>query len=158
MTGSVAPGYAHDDKICTPGEAIAVSGARLKWYDIGYVHERVPNDIRALARAYLQREQPELGGDLGFVMLHRCGDGQFYFLLVQTWLGNNEIWKTTFFKDRTMSDFALFPLDAPHKGTFCVWESGAVWHEVGAWKRYLRSSRDEAALQAYLADAFEGAV
>ena len=118
----------------------------------------MPAETQTLARAYLEREQPKLDGDLGFVVLHRCGDGQFYFLLVQTWRGDNEIWKTTLYKDRTMSDFALFPLDDPHKGTFCVWESGALWHEVGAWKRYLRSTRDEAAKRAYLADVFEGPV
>lgn len=155
---SVAPGYVHRDKLCGARDPIIVSGATLKWYDIGAADEPVPPRINALARTYLEREQPELGGDLGFVILHRCGDGEFYFLLMQTWRGDNEIWKTTFYKDRGLTDFELFPLDAPHKGTFCVWEAGAVWHEVNAWKRYLRSSRDEVARRAYLADHYDGSV
>ncbi len=156
--GSVAPDYVHRDKTCAPRAAVTVSGIPLKWYDIGAVDEPVADDIYALAIDYLKREQPKLGGDLGFAILHRCGDGQFYFLLVQTWMGNNEIWKTTFYKDRTTTDFALFPLDQSHKGTFCVWEAGAVAHEVAAWKRYLRSARDENARNAYLADHFSGIV
>lgn len=155
---SVAENYAHRDKACTPRDGVTVDGAPLKWYDIGAGDEPVPDDVRALAVSYLERAQPKLGGDLGFVVLHRCGDGNFYFLLVQTWMGNNEIWKTTFYKDRSMADFALFPLDKPHKGTFCVWEAGAVAYEVAAWKRYLGSARDDAARRAYLADHYTGIV
>jgi hypothetical protein len=155
---SVAENYVHRDKVCTPREAVLIQGIPLKWYDIGAADEPVPDGIRALAVEYLHREQPKLGGSLGFVILHRCGDGSFYFLLVQTWMGNNEIWKTTFYKDGSLTDFALFPLKAPHKGTFCVWEAGAVAHEVDAWKRYLRSPRDEAARRAYLASHYTGTV
>jgi hypothetical protein len=43
-------------------------------------------------------------------------------------------------------------MNEPHKGTFCVWEMGAVVHEQQAWIRYLCSARDAAAAQAYLAD------
>ena len=39
----------------------------------------------------------ELEG-LGFVILHRCGEG-FYFLLACTWAGNNELWETVWAKD-----------------------------------------------------------
>lgn len=158
MSNSVGAGYVHRDKVCTPRDEMLVSGARLKWYDIGFAEQPVPPAIRMLARAYLEREQPVLGGDFGFIVLHRCGHGDFYFLLVQTWLGDNEIWKTTFHKDRGDADFALLPLDDPHKGAFCVWEAGAVWREVNAWKRYLRSSRDAAARHAYLSELYEGAV
>jgi hypothetical protein len=155
---SVAPGYMHRDKLCTPRDPISIGASQLKWYDIGAANEPVEPEIHAMARAHLEREQPKLGGDLGFVVLHRCGDGGFYFLLLQTWLGNNEIWKTTLYKDRSTSGFQLFPLNDPHKATFCVWEEGAVRHEVDAWKRYLRSNRDAAATCAYLADHYEGQV
>jgi hypothetical protein len=155
---SVEPGYAHRDKICTPRDSVVVSGVPLKWYDVGAADEYVPDPIRARAVSYLEREQPTFGGDLGFVILHRCGDGEFYFLLVQTWMANNEIWKTTFSKDKAAADFALFPLNEPHKGTFCVWEAGVVAREVAAWKRYLRSPRDGAAKRDYLADVFTGVV
>lgn len=155
---SVEPGYAHRDKICTPRESVLISGVPLKWYDVGAADEPVPEEVRIRAIGYLNRQQPNVGGDLGFVILHRCGDGEFYFLLVQTWMGNNEIWKTTFYKDNAVADFSLFPLDEPHKGTFCVWEAGVVAHEVDAWKRYLRSPRTEAAKRDYLTDVFTGIV
>ncbi|MBX9746698.1 MAG: hypothetical protein K2X34_07340 [Hyphomonadaceae bacterium] len=158
MTQSVAPAYTHADKQCAPRASIVVSGAALKWYDIGFPEQPVPETIRELARTYLAREAPELGGELGFVLLHRCGHGDFYFLLVQTWLSDNEIWKTTLYKDRNDPDFLIFPLNLPHKATFCVWEQGVVWHEVGAWKRYLRSARDAGGKSAYLEDLYEGAV
>lgn len=51
-------------------------------------------------------------------------------------------------------DFAIFPLPGPHRGTFCVWELAAVWHEREAWRRFLISARDEAAVRDYLADKY----
>ena len=37
-------------------------------------------------------------GELGFVVLHRCGES-FYFLLVCTWRNENELWETVWAKD-----------------------------------------------------------
>lgn len=154
---SVAPSYVHRDKLCTPGEEISAGGARLKWYDIGYPDERVEPHVRSVARAYV--EKLDVPGELGFVMLHRCGGGQFYFLLVQTWRNENELWESVYAKQNAAAPgFSPFVLPGPHRGTFCVWELGAVWAEQQAWKRYLASSRDDAAKRAYLDDRFEGAV
>ena len=86
-----------------------------------------------------QAERSELEW-LGFVILHRCGDG-FYFLLACTWAGNNELWETVWAKDG-VGRRRLPPLAASARGhhpTFCVWELGAVWHEQQAWSRFLRS-------------------
>ena len=55
-----------------------------------------------------------------------------------------------------MADFALFPREKIHKPTFCVWELAPVWHEQQAWVRFLKSARDEAAAQAWLADCSAG--
>jgi hypothetical protein len=55
-----------------------------------------------------------------------------------------------------MPEFALFPRDEAHKPTFCVWELAPVWHEVGAWNRFLSTSRDEAAAETWLGDRFVG--
>ena len=46
--------------------------------------------------------------------------------------------------------FRPWQLEGTHRPTYCVWELGPVWHEQGAWSRYLRSNRDAAARQAYL--------
>jgi len=159
---NVAAGYIHRDKLITPGAPVALPGARLKWYDIALADAPVPAEIRALARDFVLREDQagtlKVSGDLGFAVLHRCG-ADFYFLLVNTWRNENELWETVYAKDgRQQPDFRLFPLPGPHRGTFCVWELGAVWHEQQAWRRYLRSERDDAARRAYLADSCEGPV
>lgn len=156
MEQSVAAGYLHQDKYCTPELDIRAGGARLKWYDIAKRDEPVPDAIRIKARDYV--EQLDAPGDLGFVILHRCG-ASFYFLLVQTWRNDNELWESVYAKqDDDSPDFAPFPHPNVHRGTFCVWELGAVWAEQQAWIRYLRSSRDETAKRAYLECRFKGAV
>ena len=54
--------------------------------------------------------------------------------------------------------FHPWPLDGPHRPTFCVWELGAVAHERAAWVRFLRSARDRDARIDYLRDTFDGVV
>lgn len=72
----------------------------------------------------------------GFIILHQCGN-DFYFLIANTWRGNNEVWETVFYKDgEAMADFALWPRERMHKPTFCVWELALVWHEKGSWERF----------------------
>jgi len=153
---SVSPDYVHRDKFCWPGEPINAGSTRLKWCEVAPRDEPVPEAIRAMARAKVARL--EVPGELGFVILHRCG-ASFYFLIVSTWLGNNEIWETVLAKKNDDDPgFAIWPRPEPHLPTYCVWELGAVWAEKQAWTRYLQSPRDEAAEQAYLADQFEGVV
>lgn len=151
----IGPGYRHISKCVTPGETIEPSGAALKWYAVQPEDQPVPNEITRLARSYLFKTALEATG-LGFVILHRCGN-DFYFLIVCTWRGSNEIWETVFYKDGdAMDDFALFAREKSHKPTFCVWELAPVWHEQQAWVRFLKSARDEAAAQAWLGDRYSG--
>ncbi len=157
---NVADGYVHSDKFIAPDENIALQGAWLKWYNVAVSESPVPTEIRQLARDFLQKESTEerldVSGDLGFVILHRCG-ADFYFLIVATWRNENELWESVYAKDGpNQVDFGLFPFPTSHRGTFCVWELGAVWHERQAWRRYLLSTRDNAARLTYLSDCFEG--
>jgi hypothetical protein len=161
-TPSVAASYVHRDKLITPCAPITLGGTRLKWYDLAVRDNPVEPDVAALARKHLLREAnagaAQLKGDLGFVILHRCG-AEFYFLIVNSWANENEIWEQVFAKqDASAGDFALFPRSGPQLPTFCVWELGAVLHEQQAWRRYLYSPRNDAAKHTYLADQFEGAV
>ncbi|HZF32912.1 MAG TPA: hypothetical protein VE914_03855 [Candidatus Angelobacter sp.] len=158
----VDPAYRHRPKLVTPQAALELKGARLKWYDLARAEAPVPDGIRALARDYLVAESEagrlELDGDLGFVVLHRCGE-DFFFLIISTWRGENELWESVYYKQNAaMPGFALFPREGRHKGAYCVWELGPVWHEQQAWVRFLISARDAAAEQAYLDDRFAGPV
>jgi hypothetical protein len=154
---SVAADYVHYDKRITPGPLLALGARRLKWYDIATAERPVPVRIHAMARAFLERQTLDQLSDLGFVILHRCGEG-FYFLIACSWRGNQELWESVWAKDENDADFRDWPRPAPHQGTYCVWEMGAVVHEQQAWIRYLRTVRDEKAVAGWLVDQYEGPV
>jgi hypothetical protein len=160
--GHVRPEYAHVPKIARPGSMLVLEEAVLKWYDIAREGAPVPLGVRERAYDALCRGsrsgELELSGDLGFVILHRCGES-FYFLIVATWRNDNELWETVWAKDGAeQQTFEPWPVEGSHRPTFCVWELGAVCHEQRAWSRYLRSARDASARQAYLLDTYEGEV
>jgi hypothetical protein len=148
--------YRHFPKWTTAGEAVETKGAIFKWYALATKTEPVPEEIDRLAREHLARTPLEAKG-LGYIILHRCGN-DFYFLIVNTWRGNNELWETVFYKENAaMAGFTLWPREAMHKPVFCVWELAPVWHEKAAWERFLLSARDEQAAEAWLHDRYTGA-
>ncbi len=158
----IDPAYRHYPKLVTPQAAFHVPRARFKWYDLARADTPVPAEIQRLARDVMSAEanagQLGLDNELGFVILHRCNN-DFYFLLVCTWRGSNELWESVYYKENAATPgFALFPRKERHKGTYCVWELGAVWHEQQAWVRFLYSARGEENQLAYLSDHFSGAV
>ena len=154
----VKPEYRHITKQIEPAPSFALGDAILKWYDIAPEDEPVPPEIRELAQEALRLGALDINGDLGFVILHRCGKS-FYFLIVSTWRNDNELWETVWAKNGDEEDaFSPWPVEGTHRPTFCVWELGAVWHEQQAWSEYLRSKRDDAATQAYLQDTYTGDV
>jgi len=57
-----------------------------------------------------------------------------------------------------MPGFAEYKFDTRHRGTFCVWELGAVLHERDAWTRFLTSGRTRADEERYLQDSLTGTV
>ena len=158
----VSTDYRHSIKLIQPAQTLELGDAILKWYDIAPEEGPIPPELRELARRNLQWAAQsgalDLSGDLGFAILHRCGES-FYFLLISTWRNDNELWETVWAKNGDeQPTFDPWPVEGAHRPTFCVWELGAVWHEQQAWSAYLRSERDETAKQAYLRDAYEGAV
>jgi hypothetical protein len=158
---SVDPGYVHGDKIIEPKQRLDLFCCQLKWYDISTRAKPVPETIHLKARAFLEERAGEGGldqlSDRGFAILHRCGE-HFYFLIVCSWQGNNEIWEAVFAMDLNDRDFRDWPRPGPHVPTFCVWEMGAVTHESQAWMRFLRSKRDEQAVQTWLSDQYRGPI
>jgi hypothetical protein len=158
----VRPGYRHISKLIRPEARLTLGEVVLKWYDIAPDEAPVPLAVRALARRNLRDGAKSgklaLSGELGFAILHRCGES-FYFLLACTWQNDNELWETVWAKDGGEAiAFRPWPIEGTHRPTYCVWELGAVWHEQQAWSRYLRTPRDEGAKQVYLRDSFAGSV
>jgi len=159
----VEESYRHVAKHARPASSMGLGGAVLKWYDIARPDDLVPPDVQALARRALDDavrvDELPLGDELGFVILHRCGDAGFHFLLIGTWRNDNELWETVWAKrDDADPGFHPWVVEDGHRPTFCVWELGIVAHERRAWTEYLGSPRDAAARRAYLGDGFEGPV
>ena len=94
----VSSGYRHYQKRITPSLEFEAPAIRLKWYDIGYREFPVSSDLHADAREVVieavSTATPGTFGDVGFVVLHDCGE--IVFLMLGTWRGNNELWQTIF--------------------------------------------------------------
>lgn len=156
--GNVVPeGYTYYEKMITPGEDLSLPTAYLKWYDLYPPDVPITPEQIADSRAFLTAEIEKLGikGELGFVIMHRAGD--VLLLLLTTWRNTNEMWESVYFKQVDSAvGYASVPFGDQHRGTFCVWELGAVWHERHAWVRFIQSKRDDAAKLAYINDRFTG--
>jgi hypothetical protein len=162
QVSGVRPDYNHASKVVRPEPSLTLGEVVLKWYDIAPADLPVPLAIRALARRNLRDASKSgvlgLSGGVGFVILHRCGQG-FYFLLVATWRNDNELWETVWAKNGDGEvKFRPWPVEGTHRPTFCVWELGVVCHEQRAWSEFLQSARNEVATTEYLRDSYEGKV
>ncbi|MEO8611016.1 MAG: hypothetical protein ABI690_24175 [Chloroflexota bacterium] len=158
--GNVVPeGYTYYEKIVKPGEGLSLPTAYLKWYDLYPEDAPITPKQDAETRAFLAEQVKKLNfeGDLGFVILHRAG--KYLLLLLTTWRNTNEMWESVYFKEADSADgYVTVPHEGINKGTYCVWELGAVWHERHAWVRFLSSKRDDAAKLDYLNSHFSGRV
>jgi hypothetical protein len=157
--GNVPTEYQHYPKLITPAEDLILPQAHLKWYDVRRGEAAIDANVRLQAREFLRSEtgsgRLNITGELGFAILHLCGES-FFFLIVCTWRNANEMWETVYTFDRKPGgQFQLVP-QGTHMEVICVWELGAVLHERAAWTRYLYSVRDEQAKIAYLEDRFTG--
>ena len=161
VTDGVAEGYQHYQKRITPSLEFATAEVWLKWYDIAFASMPVAPELNAEAREFLLAEV-ESGrfaqrGELGFALLHDCGD--VVFLLVSTWRNSNELWETIYVKQPDNGNgFGPLEVAGLHKPDFCVWEMGAVAHESQAWIRYLGSARDARARETYFFDMYSGMI
>ena len=158
--GSVGADYQQQSKLITADADLSVEGAHFKWYDIRVPEVVMAHEIRDEARELITSEvkagRIRFEDELGFVMLHLCG-ASVRLLLICTWRNNNELWLTSYAKQGD-GPYELTTYGS-HRGTYCVWELGAVMHERQAWVRYLYSARDAAARQAYVTEPrFSGLV
>jgi hypothetical protein len=150
----VSPTYRHYKKVISSHGVIDPTICRLKWYELNRSDQTIEQAMRDLAQSFVSRyltsDEGPSAQELGFVLLHQCGEG-FYFLGLCTWRGNNELWKTIFFLETDkMEDFMHFQQDETHKDTFCLWELAAVCHEMQAWTTYLLSNRTDQDVDRYL--------
>ncbi len=161
MQDALASAYHHRAKTARPGTVLCGTGVTLKWYDLEEPGLPVSPEIRDLARTATMRLAATQPAHHGFAITHRCGIS-FHFLLINLWLGNNELWQAVHYLDTGFNDFAPFPPAYPATGaprpTFCVWELGIVAHEALAWQRLLFSARSPAAFNLWQADTFHGPV
>jgi len=160
MLGNVVPeGYTYAKKLVSPGQDLSLPNAYLKWYDIRPPEVEITPEQIVETRAFVAAEVQRLkfANELGFVLLHRAGP--VLLLLLTTWRNTNEIWESVYVKDlRQAGGYQLLEFENTHRGTFCVWELGPIWHERHAWVRFLSSKRDEQAKLAYVNDRFSGLV
>ncbi len=156
-TAAVTADYVHREKRATPREGMTVGKSRLKWSNIGYADAPVPAEIEALARDHVsegrrgRRHRLRRPASLRRRQLLFPGGAD----LARPERGVGDRLR----QDRPRRPgFKLWTYKTAHRGTFCVWELGVVWHEKQAWVRFLNSSRGETDLQRYLDDRYEGVV
>ncbi|HLW02534.1 MAG TPA: hypothetical protein VKT82_28030 [Ktedonobacterales bacterium] len=158
--GNIVPeGYEYYEKVVTPEQDLSLPRVYLKWYNICRPDVVISEGQLAESRAFVaaEAERLRLNDELGFVLLHHCG--LVLLLMINTWRNTNEIWESAYAKDLPQaSGYQPITSENNHRGTFCVWELGPVWHERQAWVRFLASARDEAAKLAYINDRFAGRV
>ena len=160
---AVPSSYRHHQRHVTPGAGLRLPRTVLKWYEIRRPDAPIPEGLDEETRAFLRDEvetgRLDVGGQPGFVMLH-LADAQgrpnsVALLLVSTWNQANEVWESVYWKPVDGGPYQRVK-KGDHAATYCVWELAVVWHERNAWNRFLDSARDDAALEAYLADRFCG--
>lgn len=147
---------AYPSKYASPKGIFSVGKTRFKWYDLAADPADISQHDLQNARIGIENADEKFQDteDLGFVIMHRCG--QNYLLLVCTWRSENELWESVYYDGS--GKFEVWDRNTIHLPTYCVWEMGIVYHESQAWKRYLGTDRNEAGRQLYLNDFFEGEV
>ena len=146
----------YPSKYASPKGIFTLGKTRFKWYNLAEDPSVIaPQDIiNAKARIENADENFQDKDDLGFVIMHRCGEN--YLLLVCTWRSENELWESVYYDGS--GKFEVWDRKNIHIPTYCVWEMGIVYHESRAWKKFLGTDRTEVHQQDYLNDLFEGEV
>ncbi|MDR6923514.1 hypothetical protein [Chryseobacterium sp. 2987] len=149
-----SPSY--PSKYAAPKDLFTVGSTRFKWYDLATDPADISQQDLQNARICIEKagENFQTTDDLGFVIMHRCG--QNYLLLVCTWRSENELWESVYYDGS--GKFEIWDRNKTHLPTYCVWEMGIVYHESRAWKSFLGTDRNENSKQDYLNDFFEGEV
>jgi hypothetical protein len=151
------PGWTHLAQQYHPAGRLSLPGAHLKWYDIRGAEQDATPEVSDEARAFLRAEEAAgrlaFREELGFVLLHRCGER--YILIAGVWRDRNELVQVIYLRD----DAGFQPYQHEpglQQATQDVDEFVVTCHESRAWLTYLRSDRDAAAKPADLDDVAPG--
>lgn len=147
---------AYPSKYASPKGVFTVGKTRFKWYHLAKDLENIVQEDIDSAKTCIENaaESFQNRDDLGFVIMHRCGEN--YLLLVCTWRSENELWESVYYDGS--GTFEVWDRNKIHLPTYCVWEMGIVYYESKAWKQFLGTDREESSRQDYLNDFFEGEV
>lgn len=146
----------YPSKYASPKGIFTLGRTRFKWYNLAEDQAVIsPQDI-INAKMCIENadENFQDKDDLGFVIMHRCGEN--YLLLICTWRSENELWESVYYNGS--GTFEVWDRKNIHIPTYCVWEMGIVYHESKAWKKFLGTDRTDVHEQDYLNDFFEGEV
>ncbi|WP_330747408.1 hypothetical protein [Chryseobacterium sp. CP-77] len=146
----------YPSKYAQPKGIFIVGKTKFKWYDLANdPAEVLQQDIENAQKCIESAEENFKNiDDLGFVIMHRCGEN--YLLLVCTWQNENELWESVYYDGS--GQFEIWDRNKTHLPTYCVWEMGIVYHESQSWKKYLGSGREDKDKETYLNHFFEGEV
>jgi len=146
----------YPSKYAQPKGIFTVGKTKFKWYDLANDPSEVSQQDIDNAQWCIENAEENFKNidDLGFVIMHRCGEN--YLLLVCTWRSENELWESVYYDGS--GKFEVWERNKTHLPTYCVWEMGIVYHESQSWKKYLGSGREEKDKEDYLNDFFEGEV
>lgn len=146
----------YPSKYAQPKGIFTVGKTKFKWYDLANDPSEVSQQDIDNAQLCIENAEENFKNidDLGFVIMHRCGEN--YLLLVCTWRSENELWESVYYDGS--GKFEVWERNKTHLPTYCVWEMGIVYHESQSWKKYLGSGREEKDKEDYLNDFFEGEV
>ena len=147
---------AYPSKYAYPKGIFTVGKTRFKWYNLAKDPAEVSSQDIHHAKVCIENAQEHFQNidDLGFVIMHRCGEN--YLLLVCTWRSENELWESVYYNGS--GNFEVWDRNKTHLPTYCVWEMGIVYHESQAWKKHLGTARYESHKVEYLNNFFEGEV
>ncbi|PRB05560.1 hypothetical protein CQ046_03715 [Chryseobacterium sp. MYb7] len=146
----------YPSKYALPKGFFTVGKTKFKWYDLASDPAEISSQDILKAQICIENAEENFQNidDLGFVIMHRCGEN--YLLLVCTWRSDNELWESVYYDGS--GKFEIWDRNKTHLPTYCVWEMGIVYHESQSWKKYLGSGREEKDKEKYLNDFFEGEV
>ena len=146
----------YPSKYAQPKGIFTVGKTKFKWYDLADDPAEISQQDIDNAKKCIDNAEENFKNmdDLGFVIMHRCGEN--YLLLVCTWRSENELWESVYYDGS--GNFEIWDRNKAHLPTYCVWEMGIVYHESQSWKKYLGSGQEENDKEKYLNDFFEGEV